>query len=309
MNSDNRPSSTAKILDYLRASYYEEVKRSRHTSAHWEEFGRFQHIEKIGDEYSLGGIGFGEYKKNSYTNFLLTTPTRLYLVFALRRLGLQYRKALKMLAVSTNRLLCYDMVRMALTIQFLATHFPNLGNKKIAVIGDGYGTMGSLLKILFPNCQVTYVNLGRTLAFDALYTARAHPGARHILIAKSGDSVSDDFNYIEAEKVFEIRPEADLFINIASMQEMNPAVIREYLELMRSQLSTVWFYCCNRVEKLLPDGTITRFREYGWEKEDRIIIDELCPWHQVSPMNRPPFFRKFDGPTQHRLVCLHRVIS
>lgn len=307
MYLNNMPSGIVNILDYLQSNYYEKLESSRHTSAHWEQFGSFQHIEKVGGDYSVGGIGFGEFKETSIANVLLTVPTRMYLAFLLQQLSLEYREALTKLVSSTNRILCYDMIRMAFTIRLLAKHFPNLGSKKIAVIGDGYGTMGSLLKILFPNCQVTYINLGRTLAFDVYYTSRVHPDAHHVLITNRSEFTRDGFNYIEAEKVFEIKAKADLFINIASMQEMNPDVIREYIELMRSQPKEVWFYCCNRIEKRLPDGTVTRFSEYGWKKEDVTLVDELCPWHQVAPMNRPPFFRKFDGPIHHRLVCLHRA--
>jgi len=254
----------------------------------------------------LDGIGFGEDKKISPVNLLLTTPTRLYLAFQLARLDSKYRVALKKLAISTNRILCHDMVRMGLTIRLLAAHLPDLGVLRIAVIGDGYGTMGSLLKMLYPSCKITYINLGRTLAFDLLYTARTHPSAGHTLITNSSDPVGNDFNYIEAEKVFDINPQADLFINIASMQEMNPPIIREYFQLMRSQPDDAWFYCCNRVEKRLPDGTITRFKEYGWQPEDIQLVNELCPWHQVAPMNRPPFLRRLDGPTHHRLSRLRR---
>lgn len=307
MNLNHTQSSTNNILDYLLANHYEKRQPSRHTSAHWQLFGSSQHIEKVDNEYKLRGIGFGEYKEASITNSLLTAPTRLYLAILLQRLNLKYREALTKLALSTNRILCHDMVRMALTIQLLASHLPNLEGKKIAIIGDGYGTMGSLLKMLFPNCQVTYINLGRTLAFDVLYTARAHPDAHHTLITNGSEPTSDGFNYVEAEKVFEIGAQADLFINIVSMQEMNPSIILEYVQLMRSQPNEVWFYCCNRLEKRLPDGTITRFSEYGWQGEDSFSVDELCPWHQLAPMNRPPFFRKFDGPIHHRLARLHRA--
>jgi hypothetical protein len=40
------------------------------------------------------------------------------------------------------------------------------------------------------------------------------------------------------------------------------------------------FYCCNREEKTLSDGTITRFKDYPWNSLDNIQIDDLCPWHQ-----------------------------
>src|SRR5205823_5026710 len=58
----------------------------------------------------------------------------------------------------------------------------------------------------------------------------------------------------------------DLVINIASMQEMDAPVIAAYFEDLRSRQDgrALYFYCCNREEKRLPDGTITRFAEYPW---------------------------------------------
>ena len=113
-----------------------------------------------------------------------------------------------------------------------------------------------------------------------------------------------DFIYVEAEIVFQTLISADVFINIASMQEMDPHIIQKYFQMIRHQPQETYFYCCNRVQKTLPDGTITRFFEYGWEPEDAILVDELCPWHQEAPMNRPPFKYRFDGPTHHRLIKL-----
>jgi hypothetical protein len=66
----------------------------------------------------------------------------------------------------------------------------------------------------------------------------------------------------------------------------------------------VYFYCCNRLEKTLPDGTITRFRNYPWKDDDKIIVDELCPWHQYYYSASFPFYHQYDGPVQHRLALM-----
>jgi len=89
------------------------------------------------------------------------------------------------------------------------------------------------------------------------------------------------------------------------MQEMDLHIIDRYFQDMRSiKTKKLIFYCCNRIEKKLPDGTITKFKEYPWIAEDEIIRDELCPWHQEFYSFRPPFFRRYDGPIQHKLVNL-----
>ena len=97
-----------------------------------------------------------------------------------------------------------------------------------------------------------------------------------------------------------------LTLNIASMQEMNPPIIKAYFDDMRAIASNqqLIFYCCNREEKILPDGTVTKFNEYPWRANDQILIDELCPWHQRYYSFIPPFYRPFDGSIRHRLVTL-----
>jgi hypothetical protein len=150
--------------------------------------------------------------------------------------------------------------------------------------------------------KVITVNLGRTLFFDVFF---AYPMEQncHLIKMSGGDIAKYDRIFLEAEKYEMLTGmPIDLFINISSMQEMNYNVINKYFDLMRSSTSeSVYFYCCNRVEKILPDGSVVRFAEYSWNNCN-IIFDELCPWYQKYPISIPPFWRPFDGPIQHRLV-------
>ena len=91
-----------------------------------------------------------------------------------------------------------------------------------------------------------------------------------------------------------------LFVNIASFQEMTPETINEYFDIIKSNNS--FFYCCNRVFKKLIGGEVLEFANYNWGNA-RIIIDELCPWHQrYYNVRKFPFIFKYDGEIQHRLV-------
>ena len=117
-----------------------------------------------------------------------------------------------------------------------------------------------------------------------------------------------DFNFIPAELIFEIYPKnIGFFINIASMGEMDQEIISKYFELMRSQNTiSTFFYCCNRKEKDLPDGSKTFFSNYGWSDKDTVIFEEYCAWYRKYPMNRPPFMRAFDGVFLHKLLEISR---
>ena len=94
-----------------------------------------------------------------------------------------------------------------------------------------------------------------------------------------------------------------LFINTASMQEMEMPVINKYFEIMKTSTVESYFYCCNREEKVLSDSSITRFMDYPWGG-GQILVDEPCPWYQEDPSSRPPFWKPFGGTHLHRLIKL-----
>ena len=96
----------------------------------------------------------------------------------------------------------------------------------------------------------------------------------------------------------------DLAININSMQEMNHTDTDSYFDHLHTIANDreLFFYCCNREEKILPDGTCTKFFEYPWQDNDQIYVNELCPWGQLYYSFKPLFYHKFDGPIWHRFV-------
>ena len=106
-------------------------------------------------------------------------------------------------------------------------------------------------------------------------------------------------------------------VNIASMQEMNQAAIDKCFRFLRHNLTTDHlFYCCNRQEKKMPGGEISRFDAYPWKRNDRHLVDELCPWHlyylsvgrekngPAAFNKRTPLINYFEGPHRHRLTVL-----
>ena len=108
---------------------------------------------------------------------------------------------------------------------------------------------------------------------------------------------------IEAEKYHLLsKIKKDLIINIASFQEMDLDVISNYFKYLYNKgEESFYFYICNREEKFLPDGSLIRFKDYPFNSEDSILVDELCPWHQDFYVFKPPFIRKYDDPTRHQL--------
>lgn len=312
-------------IEYLVTKYFTESNTfSEETSSHWRKYGVKQSIKLVdvnrskkwrskkawGRRNSHGGLeingeGFGDFKKLNLINLISCIPIFIYCSTRLWP-KLKVNTFLKTLfyTFKSKQIFGYDVTRMALTIDFLEKNIGNLDVKRFCLIGDGYGRFGSILKSIYPNCSVIYINLGRTLVFDYYYTTKVFPKNNHHLIITQS-KFSDDFTYIEAERYREYKIEADVFINIASMQEMNMKTIDDYFTLVNSQALPTYFYCANRISKNLPDGSIINFNDYPWNGM-KILIDELCPWYQKFPTIKPPFVRRFDGPLQHRLVITQK---
>lgn len=226
-----------------------------------------------------------------------------------------------------RRLYDLDVLRQALTIALLQhTIRPVLSPTTTAcVIGDGFASLTSLLLASGSVGRVVLVNLTKTLLVDLWYL-KLWLGPREFessvcLAADAGDlkqwlvDTDPGRQAGAAPKVIAIQAvqhelirecPIDLALNIASMQEMNPPVVAAYFDDLRAVASsrTLHFYCCNREEKTLPDGTVVRFGEYPWRDDDRVQLDELCPWHQEYYAAGPPFYRPYDGPIRHRLAIL-----
>jgi hypothetical protein len=80
---------------------------------------------------------------------------------------------------------------------------------------------------------------------------------------------------------------------------MTPQIVADYFALIRA--NRAWHYNCNRLRKVLPAGEVLDFMSWDWHGA-KVVLDELCPWHQRFYTYRPPLIRPYDGPVQHRLV-------
>jgi len=214
-----------------------------------------------------------------------------------------------------NRLYNLDILRQSLSLSFLCKFAgkqldDNTGT--IVIIGDGFGTLASLVLSIFPKAKVVIINLTKVLLVDVVYLQKALPS---VMIAAAGNKEGVEASLRDSQiNVLALRSDdsdllrhlpISLATNMVSMQEMDPPVIAKYFDSLRSSAgATPVFYCCNREKKTLTDGTIVRFDEYPWQNGDEILVDELCPWNQDFYTLRPPFYHPYDGPIRHRLANL-----
>ena len=286
-------------------------------SSHWQKYLRFSatYRSKTGhlDFNASGREGLGGFKKATMFARLKNLPSSR----ALNQILKKYIPQPGTLAVARklckrmNVIFGFDQAKSVLIYDVLNQYKLFQQNGSICIIGDGYGFMGSLIKEINPESHVIYVNLSKNLMLDALGLSKCFPQESACLFDRSASptTIWDDSHtiFLTAENYAELsqRP-ISLFINVASMQEMHPEVIKMYFEFMRQSTVEAFLYCLNREEKILPGSEVSCFDEYPWGEAD-VLLDERCPFYQRWPSNIPPFHRKFDGPHRHKLVRLDRI--
>ena len=224
----------------------------------------------------------------------------------------------RIIAKRQERQYTSDMMRQALSLALIRHHLPDgPGAGANLVIGDGYGVMTSLLRLAWPDNKTIAVNLTIPLLADLAFASQALPGMRLAMPANMdemaealGDPAvdvigirADDAGLLEGVQI-------GLAINIHSMQEMDMTVIAEYFRLLRSSTGErTAFYCCNRVQKKFYDGTEIRFDAFPWRDDDKLLVDETCPWTEWLYGPKPPFWTRMPTPVHHRLALIDRPVA
>ena len=251
-----------------------EVKDKVHASSHWEHFGNL-------------GSGWGTQRRADPADWVgapliaLTSPGRAWVLRAFRSAREMSRKM--------HLAFTQDTVRQLCTLELLRPYLRR--DASVLIIGDGFGVLGGLVRTHYPSARICLVDLSFTLKEQQTRLTAAF-GSR-------------GFQFVHAGDIAELSQERfDVAVNVASMQEMNPSEVARYFAFLRGRAEI--FYCCNRESKTFPDGTRSVFAEYPWVRDDEILVDGPCPWHQFFFSLRFPFIRHYDGVHLHRLVRLAR---
>lgn len=269
------------------------------------------------DETSTSFKGAGPVGTYSTKTGLVTTIGHRVLQFPFLVMGMRYRRFFEVrshaLAITARqkRQCDLDMLRQVLSLSQILEYADFAGpGDALAVIGDGYGNMASLLTSMFPQRQVIIVNLNKTLLIDLKCLRAAHPSLTLGLL-QSQENVSEALEPGAAQLIAIQADNSSLLahmplalaINIESMMEMESATISAYFHSLRTNPGKeTLFYCNNRPEKRWGDGTIIRFADYPWDEGDQILLDGDCPWTRYRYSGRPPFYVR-------RNLCHHRLVK
>ena len=284
------------------------------SSSHWRAMHRQFRFK---DGCIVAAVGFGGYQRRPRGAKRLAHRLlqRVY-----RRMGSAFRafpdidQVADAITARQDRAYDLDVLRQTITLALLMETVPEAfyNHRIVLVIGDGFGSLTSLMLSADKSIRIALINLTQTLLADLVMLRRGVPDAGVALVENAAalrTAFADP-----ALRVVAIRADHQallqevplaLAVNIASMQEMRPDTIATYFDLMRRlPTAPLPFYCCNREEKHLPGGEISRFADYPWQSDDHVVIDEVCPWHQHFYTFRPPFYYPYHGPHRHRLAWL-----
>ena len=223
------------------------VNTNKNKSSHWKKY-----LPDNADYLNpFGHLGFGAYSKKNIKNFIHNLLTRA--IFGNNVFKTKTYYAYKSVFDKINRFIDIDTVRHIFTFEKLKEH---VNPKSICIIGDGKinGVLGAHLT--FPNAKIYSVNLSETLINDNMILELID------IDLKKSITLITDLNFPVEDAMLTLIPSnlkkillnknIELFINIASFQEMVPDEVNEYFEIIKDNKSKL--YCCNRQYKKLPCG-------------------------------------------------------
>lgn len=311
-------------MNEVHARLLEIIDREDHpaevVSSHWQLFGEKNVVRKDGDTLVLEPFGIGSVSHVGPASQVLRLVERLSYLGYTRR-SPNYRdtwSAARQLAGELSFGLTLDVWRQSVVLAVLRDHWreQGLSPSTFALIGDGHGFLGALIRRCVPAATIYCIDLPKMLAFQV----RTHEiaGARSMSLL-DGPRRSDpsDVIFVPPQHVHSVPGPIDCAVNVASMQEMTPASIESYFTFLRERSTPdSHFYCVNRAHKELPGGEVLRFVDFPWRSDDQVFLSGPCPYYKwfISGSTRSngprvlgvriPLVNHFDGEHMHRLVRL-----
>ena len=265
-------------------------------SSYWKsKFNSHVNYKDPSESFSSGGY----FKKNLIRSFM-------HFIFSIINFGYDIFKSevfkkYKIVFDKSKRQINDDTIRHIFTFDLLKTINPP---SNLCVIGDGKCNfvIGALLT--FPHSRIFSINLSETLINDymILKDMKILDDNKIQVIENVDDEILSDKKLILIPSHLKeslLDKNINLFVNIASFQEMTIDEINNYFRIIKSNKSL--FYCCNREYKKLDGGEELYFDNYPWGDITKKIYED-CPWYQTYYQFKYPFIRKFNGNIKHCLI-------
>jgi putative sugar O-methyltransferase len=130
----------------------------------------------------------------------------------------------------------YMFLLKLLEIALLRQHVDFEKIKNVVEIGGSYGLVGEILRKRYPAIRYMLVDLAPVAAFAQFYLSNVFPGE----VSGYGEKGGAPIRIRCAHQMPEIGGHLDLFINIASFQEMSAEQVRMYSDFARTHCNIVY---------------------------------------------------------------------
>jgi len=255
---------------------------SLEVSSHWEKYLKYTVVEYVNNNFLINQGGLSDLTqlnlRNVLKNILYICRNIIYLICNFSNVKVLFRAM--QISYWTRRMINFDISKHVVLFSKLV-RILNLKNyQNVVIIGDGLGFCGSLIKLLYPQVKVTFINLSKNLFLDFLFYNKISLDVPELLEPNQLN------NFISKDS---------LFINIASFSEMNFNQIKKYVEFIKTLNGTL--VSLNRNKKNLPNDTLIDLLSLLDSYNNHLVYyDKSISFYQFSPTNKLyPSKIKFDG--------------
>lgn len=259
-------------------------------------------MSAYGKEHLLNENFYDIYKplnSGTFEKLNMKIKIKYYLSFIFRlmiyknELFTKFYKIYKKLAKKQNRLLNFDLIRHAIVLRILNENNVLKGN--VCSIGDGKATFVSGLLENKKINKIFSINLPQALIQDYSIIKKYNLIDLNLIKIVERDEDIDDSHklfLIPAEnKKMLITKDINLFVNLASFQEMPIMETHAYLDIVKTNQS--YLYSLNRKEKKMYDGEIINYYDFKIrEKSKKIIFEEQANFYKYYYSSKFPFIHK-----------------
>ena len=272
-------------------------KSDNQKSSHWKYI-----LDNVDYYNTYGDFGLGGHAKIKLHKIPIHNLFQR-LIFGNKIFKTNEHHLFKKLCHIQNRQLDVDVIKHTFTFNLLNRY--NIIKKNICIIGDGKANcVGGLLAMNEKDIRIFSINLTEVLIHDYLMIRNTNLIDDDSIIVVNNEKDLENPNkklfLIDASNVHFLKNKnINLFINIASMQEMKPDSVEHYFQVIKS--NSAYFYCCNGKYKKLIGGEELIFNQYPWG-DCKKIVWERCPWYKKFYSSTYPFIIKKMNILKHALV-------
>ena len=211
--------------------------------------------------------------------------------------------------MASGRVVSPDLMRRLAHVGYISQKFAMpQGRMRVLELGGGFGALGRVFKMFYPQATYYIVDLPVTLYFSGGFLKSCFPDRKILLVGseeeyRNADRDSYDYILVPSGLHHIIHGETfDLFMNTHSMGEMPNHVVEQWFDMIQNKLNVKRIFMLNRY----LNRVFSEFRRN--ENKGSVLFDPhwaIKYWEFEPPFMRCPFAETPEN--QCALVMAERV--